>query len=54
MSGWDKNGIEKMLACGVSRRNFLKGLALGGAAALAPCLFLRARGAEAGQVYEGG
>lgn len=54
MSGWDKHKIEDMLACGISRRSFLKGLAIGGAAALAPCVLLRAKGAEANQVYEGG
>ncbi|GAB6126059.1 molybdopterin-dependent oxidoreductase [Humidesulfovibrio idahonensis] len=54
MSGWDKHKMEKVLACGISRRNFLKGLALGGAAALAPCLMLRARDADANQNFEQG
>ncbi|HWR03415.1 MAG TPA: molybdopterin-dependent oxidoreductase [Humidesulfovibrio sp.] len=54
MSGWNKHKMEQVLGCGLSRRDFLKGLAVGGAAALAPCLLLQPRPADANQNYEGG
>lgn len=54
MSGWDRTKMERTLENGVSRRSFLKGLALTGAAAAAPCLLLRALTAEATQRFGDG
>jgi len=51
MSGWDRTRMERTLENGVTRRGFLKGLALTGAAAAAPCLLLRALSADANQRF---
>jgi anaerobic selenocysteine-containing dehydrogenase len=54
MSRWTKEHVEEELGRGLTRRTFLKAMAVAGAAALTPCGLLVPARARAGQGFEEG